>query len=162
MIKLKNLKSFIFLLVITANVFANLNKQTDDYIKAYKNHADQINILERTTKLYQLKTSLQKAKLECQKFGGCQSRSIYTPIQTKTTSDKQKAKDKELVAILNKPLPVIASILDNSVNFNGDAKLYRVNNLVYGVWLIKAISPTQVSVKNKDTNEVSIIYFYWD
>lgn len=147
------------------------DKEFDDYIKKYNMHINKVRALNQRVELYKLesnaqklKTTLQKDKLECQKFGGCQVKTLYTPLSqsqnNKDKTDKQK-RDDELAAFANKQLPIIASINNGLVKFAGSPQLYQLGDIVAGVWAIQKIDITTVQLLSKDDNTVSTIYFYW-
>jgi hypothetical protein len=79
----------------------------------------------------------------CQQFGGCQTKTLYTPLKNKASNKANKQqRDRELQAVLNKPLPKITSITNNIVSFDHSPQQFKVGDLVYGVWLIKLITAT--------------------
>lgn len=166
----KNIKIHlaIYFLLGAGIVHAN---EFDNYYKAYEAHQKILHSLQQDIQLYRLKsdvqnlkTKLQKDKLECQKFGGCQSKTLYSPLQGNNEKNKSNKaqRDKELQAVLNKPLPRVTSITNNTVSFDNSPRQYIVGNVVYGVWLIDAITATAVQLKNKDNNITNTVYFYWD
>ncbi|VVH62889.1 hypothetical protein BSPWISOX_2949 [uncultured Gammaproteobacteria bacterium] len=147
---------------------ANAN-ELNQYLEQYNNHQNLVKNLNQEIQLFklrsdaqQLKTKLQKDKLECQQFGGCQTKTLYTPLKNKASNKANKQqRDRELQAVLNKPLPKITSITNNIVSFDHSPQQFKVGDLVYGVWLIKLITATTVELNNKDNNSTSTLYFYW-
>lgn len=148
-----------------------VSNEFDSYVMEYNQHIDKVKSLTRRVDLYQLesdvqklKTTLQKDKLECQKFGGCQVKNVYTPLSQsnsdKPKTDKQK-RDDELSEFANRQLPIIASINNGLVKFEGSPQLYQVGNVVAGVWVIQKIDITTVQLRSKDDGSLSTIYFYW-
>ena len=158
-------------------VFSDEANEFNQYLGEYNSHQKKINALNQDIQLLklesnaqQLKTKLQKDKLECQQFGGCKTKTLYTPLQNQikgqTTKPGEKLKKKEkrdleLKAVLNKPLPMISSITNDVVSFDNSPQQFKVGDLVYGVWLIESIDATTVKLRNKDNNQVSTVYFYW-
>lgn len=167
---LKKINIVILIILLNANA---ASAEFDSYLVEYQNYKKNIiqlqkniEILELKSKAQKLKTDLQKDELECQKFGGCKAKNFYRPQQSnnkqKINYNKKNKRDSDLQNILNKPLPVIAGISNNTVNFSGSPRQYSTGEVVYGVWLIENITATTVKLKNKDNNITNTIYFYWD
>ena len=151
---------------------APMASEFDQYLDRYNEHQKMVKSLSQEIQIFKLrsdaqklKTKLQKDRLECQKFGGCQTKTLYTPLHEQNAQEgkanKKQQRDQELQAVLNKPLPRVTGIINNLVSFDNSPQQFKVGDVVYGVWQIKSISATTVKLRNKDNDEVKTIYFYW-
>lgn len=160
------MKKQILLILLTLNLNTIANENIKDTLNKdrieFEEHQKYLNSLQRNIEIKKLElqsqnltTDLQRSIVECQGLKGCGGKTHYTTPETK------KDKDAKLRAIPNKPLPKITGISNQTVYFDNLPQIYTIGDVVHGVWVIKSINATSISLKSKDDNSIKTIYYYW-